>query len=47
MQKSVGALGSMDHCRIGSLENSQTSRGGHTYDHCRIGSLENFVVIAM
>ena len=30
----------IDHCRIGSLENKSSARGSAFTDHCRIGSLE-------
>ena len=34
------AVGAIDHCRIGSLENGIATGGIGAYDYCRIGSLE-------
>ena len=37
---------SVDHCRIGSLENLCHGRDHRQYDHCRIGSLEITTITA-
>ena len=36
----------VDHCRIGSLENTTFADAKNRFDHCRIGSLENSLTVS-